>query len=160
MRARLSTAIHAVAAVMLMVPGVGVSCAQVIGPGGVLIAPGPSQPDSTPGGIGPGGARGGRISPGPAGRDITIEQPGPGGIRIAPGPAGSIAAQQRPVPHNPALYGSEPLQTTIVSDADTRRHHRFRHHRPPGIREEKFPEQSKGSAALDFGPLRSICRGC
>jgi hypothetical protein len=140
-----------------MVAGLGVSSAQVIGPGGVLIAPGPSQPDSTPGGIGPGGARGGRISPGPAGRDITIEQPGPGGIRIAPGPAGSIAAQQRPLPNNPVLYGSEPLQTTIVSGPDPRRHHRFRHRRPPGIESR---EQSRGAAALDYGPLRSICRGC
>src|SRR5580704_4005003 len=102
MRASLSAAIHAGVAAMLLVAGAAVSVAQVVGPGGVLIAPGPSQPNYTPGGIGPGGTL---VSPGPSGRDISIEQPGPGGIRIAPGPAGSIAAQRRSPPNTQVLYG-------------------------------------------------------
>jgi hypothetical protein len=62
--------------------------AQTIGPGGVPIAPGPSQPrDFTPGGIGPGGVP---VAPGPAARGVNIERTGPGGGPLAPGPAGSV----------------------------------------------------------------------
>jgi len=160
MRAPLSAAIHVAAAATLMVAGAALSSAQVIGPGGVLIAPGPSQPNYTPGGVGPGGTL---VSPGPAGRDIPIEQPGPGGIRIAPGPAGSIAAQRQSPPDTQVLYGSEPLQTTIVSGPGASRHHRFRRHSPHSprsVREEESSRRSRGSATLDFGPLHSICRGC
>src|ERR1700674_4531634 len=157
MRVPLSAAIHAAVAVTLMVAGAAVSSAQVIGPGGVLIAPGPSQPNYTPGGVGPGGTL---VSPGPAGRDISIEQPGPGGIRIAPGPAGSIAAQRRSPPDTQVRYGPETLRTTIVSGPSAGRPHRFRHYRPRSVREEESGKPSRGSAALDFGPLRSICRGC
>jgi hypothetical protein len=151
MGAAMSRATLAAVAAILMTAGAIAAHAQVIGPGGVLIAPGPSQPNYYPGGLGPGGAI---VSPGPAGRNIPLEQPGPGGIRIAPGPAGSIAAQQRPLPNNQVLYGSAPLRTTIVSGPGDRRH-RFRHHR-----DEESGKPSLGSAALDYGPLRSICRGC
>jgi len=59
-----------------------------IGPGGVRMAPGPSQPhDFTPGGIGAGGVP---VAPGPAARDVNVERIGPGGTALAPGPAGSV----------------------------------------------------------------------
>jgi hypothetical protein len=59
-----------------------------IGPGGVRMAPGPSQPhDFTPGGIGAGRVP---VAPGPAARDVNVERVGPGGTALAPGPAGSV----------------------------------------------------------------------
>jgi hypothetical protein len=62
---------------------------QTIGPGGVPMAPGPSQPrDFTPGGVGPGGTR---VAPGAAARDVDIERRGPGNTRLAPGRAGRAA---------------------------------------------------------------------
>ena len=61
---------------------------KAIGPGGVLMAPGPSQPhDFTPGGVGPGGVA---VAPGSAARDTNIQRIGPGDIELAPGPAGRI----------------------------------------------------------------------
>jgi hypothetical protein len=157
MRTPISAAIHAVVAATLMLISAELPPAQVIGPGGVLISPGPSQPNYNPGGVGPGGAI---VSPGPAGRDIPLEQPGPGGIRIAPGPAGSIAAQRRSPPDSQVQYGSETLQATIVSGPNAGRHHRFRHHWRRSVHGEESSKRSRGSAALDFGPFRSICRGC
>jgi hypothetical protein len=77
--------------------------AQATGPGGVPMAPGPSQPPAfTPGGIGPGG---GRVAPGPAAGNVNIERIGPGGGRLAPGPvvvpssrdsAGTVKVKRRP----------------------------------------------------------------
>jgi hypothetical protein len=61
---------------------------QAIGPGGVPMAPGPSQPrDFTPGGVGPGGVK---VAPGRAARNANVERTGPGGTKLAPGPAGSV----------------------------------------------------------------------
>src|SRR5918912_1354269 len=58
-----------------------------IGPGGVPMAPGPSQPhDYTPGGIGAGGVP---VAPGAAARDVNVDRIGPGGVPLAPGPAGN-----------------------------------------------------------------------
>jgi hypothetical protein len=75
-------------AAALTFAGATAALAQAIGPGGIPMAPGPSQPrDFTPGGIGPGGVP---VAPGPAARGINIEQIGPGGGRLAPGPAGSV----------------------------------------------------------------------
>ncbi len=62
---------------------------QTIGPGGVPMAPGPSQPrDFTPGGRGPGVVK---VAPGAAARDVDIERRGPGNTRLAPGRAGRAA---------------------------------------------------------------------
>ena len=62
--------------------------AQTIGPGGGLMAPGPSQPRGyTPGGTGAGGVT---VAPGPAARGVNVERDSPGG-RLAPGPAGSVS---------------------------------------------------------------------
>jgi hypothetical protein len=85
----------ALPAFLLMLLGAGVTVAQAqiapgrtIGPGGVPMAPGPSQPrDFTPGGIGPGGVK---VAPGRAARDVDIEREGPGGTRLAPGRAGRV----------------------------------------------------------------------
>jgi hypothetical protein len=82
---------------LLMLLGAGVTMAQAqiapgqtIGPGGVPMAPGPSQPrDFTPGGVGPGGVK---VAPGRAARDVDIEREGPGGTRLAPGRAGRVGA--------------------------------------------------------------------
>jgi hypothetical protein len=83
-----------------------------IGPGGIPIAPGPSQPNYVPGGIGPGGTP---VAPGPAARGV-IQEIGPGGIPIAPGPAGRIQHQRRariaPLPP----VGSDTIGTTIITD--------------------------------------------
>jgi hypothetical protein len=58
-----------------------------IGPGGVPLAPGPSQPrDFTPGGTGAGGG----IAPGRAAPRTNIDREGAGGTRLAPGSAGSV----------------------------------------------------------------------
>jgi hypothetical protein len=74
--------------VVMVVAGISAAAAQTTGPGGLPMAPGPSQPrDFTPGGIGPGG---GPIAPGPAARGVNIERLGPAGLPIAPGPAGSV----------------------------------------------------------------------
>jgi len=91
--------------------------------------------------------------------------PLPGGLSAAQmtSIAGSIAAQRRSPPDTQVLYGSEPLQTTIVSGPGASRHHRFRRHSPHSprsVREEESSRRSRGSATLDFGPLHSICRGC
>jgi hypothetical protein len=73
-----------------------------IGPGGVPMAPGPSQPrDFTPGGIGAGGAP---VAPGPAARDVNVERIGPGGGALAPGPAGNVGTG--PTPRTPAVAPS------------------------------------------------------
>ena len=66
-----------------------VAAAQTIGPGGIEMAPGPSQPRGyTPGGTGPGGVQ---VAPGPAARGAPIERVSPGGTLVAPGPAGSVS---------------------------------------------------------------------
>jgi hypothetical protein len=80
------------AALALGVFPVAFAAAQVIGPGGIEIAPGPSTPNYTPGGIGPGGVK---VAPGPAARDIPMERRGIGGVRIAPGPAGQVSQDTR-----------------------------------------------------------------
>src|SRR4051812_4644692 len=94
-----------------------VALAQTIGPGGVPMAPGPSQPrDFTPGGISPGG----RVAPGAAARGVDIERPGPAGARLAPGPAGSVSTDPtRPAPVVAPL--PRDLRTSIRSK---RYHHR------------------------------------
>src|SRR5262245_64705038 len=88
-----------------------IAMAQTIGPGGVPMAPGPSQPrDFTPGGISPGG----RVAPGPAARGVDIERTGPAGDRLAPGPAGSVSTD--PTPRTPAVAPlPRDLRTTIRS---------------------------------------------
>jgi hypothetical protein len=61
---------------------------ESIGPGGVRMAPGPSQPhDYTPGGKGAGGVR---VAPGAAARGVNVDRIGPGGTVMAPGPAGNV----------------------------------------------------------------------
>jgi hypothetical protein len=86
--------------------------AQTVGPGGVILAPGPSQPhDFTPGGIGPGGVL---IAPGPAARDVNIDRIGPGGGLLAPGPAGSVGTGPTP-PRTTVLGSSPPVAFTIKS---------------------------------------------
>jgi hypothetical protein len=61
---------------------------QRIGPGGIPMAPGRSQPhDFTPGGIGAGGVP---VAPGAAARDVNVDRIGPGGTVLAPGPAGNV----------------------------------------------------------------------
>jgi hypothetical protein len=61
---------------------------QAIGPGGVPMAPGASQPhDFTPGGRGPGGVK---VAPGSSAREVDIERRGPGNTRLAPGRAGRV----------------------------------------------------------------------
>ena len=68
--------------------------AQTVGPGGTVLAPGPSTPrDYQSGSTGPGGSA---IAPGPAARGIPTEQVGPGGTRMAPGPAGGVSETRAP----------------------------------------------------------------
>ena len=92
---------------------------QTIGPGGVPMAPGPSQPhDYTPGGIGPGGVP---VAPGAAARDANVERIGPGGGPLAPGPAGNVGTG--PTLRTPAVApSSRDLATTIHA----KRRHFFR----------------------------------
>jgi len=72
---------------LTLLAGSALAQTQTIGPGGVPMAPGPSQPrDFTPGGINAGGSQ---VAPGPAARDIYMERIGPGGARLAPG-AGDV----------------------------------------------------------------------
>lgn len=81
-----------------------------IGPGGIPMAPGPSQPrDFTPGGIGPGGVP---VAPGSAARDVMIERIGPGGVPIAPGPAGNVGTGPT-LPNLSVPPSSRDLSTTI-----------------------------------------------
>jgi hypothetical protein len=101
-----------VAAAMLVIAGPAFGQGQTIGPGGIPMAPGPSQPrDFTPGGIGPGG---GAVAPGRAARGVNIERTGPGGTRLAPGPAGNVGtgAVARPQAVSPSSSG---LRTTVKS---------------------------------------------
>jgi hypothetical protein len=87
--------------------------AQTIGPGGIPIAPGPSQPrDFTPGGIGPGGVP---VAPGPAARGVNIERIGPGGGRVAPGPAGSVDSGPSLNPSTTVAPSSGGIRGTIRS---------------------------------------------
>jgi hypothetical protein len=79
------------AAAVFLLLGFAAATAQIVGPGGAPLAPGPSLPrDFTPGGAGPGGAQ---IAPGSAARGLSIDHPGPGGTRLAPGPAGTSLSQ-------------------------------------------------------------------
>jgi len=74
---------------LLAVASPGLAQNEAIGPGGIRMAPGASQPrDFTPGGIGPGG----RVAPGPAARGVNVDRIGPGGTRLAPGSARSVGA--------------------------------------------------------------------
>jgi len=94
----------------LVWPGIGLAQTERIGPGGIPMAPGPSQPrDFTPGGIGPGGVP---VAPGPAARDTMIERIGPGGVPLAPGPAGNVGTGPT-LPHVSAAPSSRNLSTTI-----------------------------------------------
>ena len=93
MKNRLLTArlVGAVMRKVLFVVAVGLvattAAAQTIGPGGVPLAPGASQPrDFTPGGTGPGGG----VAPGRAAPRTNIDREGAGGTRLAPGSAGSV----------------------------------------------------------------------
>ena len=95
--------------------------AQTIGPGGVPLAPGPSQPrDFTPGGISPGGA----VAPGPAARGVNIERTGPAGDRIAPGPAGSVSTD--PTPPRPVVA---PLPRDLRATIRSKGRHMYRKHK-------------------------------
>jgi hypothetical protein len=112
-QARMAAVVALAAAIALLLPACILS-AQTIGPGGIPIAPGPSQPGYTPGGIGPGGIP---IAPGPAARSIPsiVTGPGPGGIPIAPGPAGHLP-RQRVAPVGPTPSGSGTIATTIMTE--------------------------------------------
>jgi hypothetical protein len=96
------------------------------GPGGVPMAPGPSQPhDYTPGGVGPGGVA---VAPGRAARGVNMDRIGPGGGALAPGTAGSVGTG--PTLRTPSVAPSSGgIRTTIRSKrhpgAPTR-HHRKR----------------------------------
>jgi hypothetical protein len=92
---------------------------QTIGPGGVPMAPGPSQPhDYTPGGIGPGGVA---VAPGAAARGVNIERIGPGGGPLAPGPAGDVGTG--PTLRTPTVAPSSGgLRGTVYA----KRHHVYR----------------------------------
>jgi hypothetical protein len=95
-----------------------VALAQTIGPGGVPMAPGPSQPrDFTPGGISPGGM----VAPGPAARGVDIERTGPAGDRLAPGPAGSVSTD--PTPRTPVVA---PLPRDLRTTIGSKRRHMHR----------------------------------
>jgi hypothetical protein len=102
---------------------------QRIGPGGVPMAPGPSQPrDFTPGGIGAGGVP---VAPGPAARDVNVERIGPGGGALAPGPAGNVGTG--PTPRTPAVApSSRDLSGTV--QAKRRHFHRGKKLRPRIVR--------------------------
>jgi hypothetical protein len=96
-----------------------------IGPGGILMAPGPSQPhDFTPGGTGAGGVS---VAPGRAARDADIERIGPGDTAVAPGPAGRVRAGPT-ARTQPLVPSSGGLAVTIK--AKHRHHRRIRHHVP------------------------------
>jgi len=100
---------------------------ESIGPGGIRMAPGASQPhDFTPGGVGPGGA----IAPGRAARDANMDRVGPGGTRLAPGSAGSVGTGPR-LRTQTVAPSSGGIRGTIRSKG---RHH-FRPHRrrPPAV---------------------------
>ena len=93
---------------------------KAIGPGGVLMAPGPSQPhDFTPGGVGPGGVS---VAPGPAARDTNIQRTGPGDIELAPGPAGRIRSGR-----SVSTQVVAPSSSGIAGTVKARRHHRHKH---------------------------------
>jgi hypothetical protein len=100
------------AAALVGAAGITPGDAQTIGPGGVPMAPGPSQPrDFTPGGIGPGG---GQVAPGRAARGVNMERTGPGGGRVAPGPAGSVDSGPSLNPST-VVPSSGGIRTTIRS---------------------------------------------
>jgi hypothetical protein len=93
------------------------------GPGGVPMAPGPSQPHTfTPGGSGTGGA----VAPGPAARNVNMDRIGPGGVALAPG--GTRRVRTRAASPAPIIApSSSGLRTTIYV-----RHRKiFRHKRKP-----------------------------
>jgi hypothetical protein len=118
---KLGTIIVALLLAMVVAPlSSEVAMAQTIGPGGVPLAPGPSQPrDFTPGGISPGG----RVAPGPAARGVNIEGTGPAGDRLAPGPAGSVSTD--PTPRTPVIAPlPRDLRTTIRSKRYYHRKHK------------------------------------
>jgi hypothetical protein len=78
-----------IAAAMILLVGIsGVALGQA--PGGVRLAPGHSQPDYNPGGVGPGGIP---LAPGRSGAEISGERIGPGGGVIAPGRIGREGAE-------------------------------------------------------------------
>jgi hypothetical protein len=90
-----------------------------IGPGGVRMAPGPSQPrDFTPGGIGAGRVP---VAPGPAARDVNVERIGPGGGALAPGPAGNVGTG--PTLRTPAVA---PSSRDIAGTVKAKRKHYYR----------------------------------
>src|SRR4051794_20631719 len=112
---------------------VGYAAAQTMapGPGGVPMAPGPSQPhDYTPGGVGPGGVA---VAPGRAARRVNMDRIGPGGGALAPGSAGNVGTG--PTLRSPTVAPSSGgIRTTIHSK---RRPHFRGRHRPhrarPGV---------------------------
>jgi hypothetical protein len=90
-----------------------------IGPGGVRMAPGASQPhDFTPGGIGAGGVP---VAPGSAARDVNVERIGPGGTALAPGPAGNVGTG--PTLRTPAVA---PSSRDLSGTIKTKRRHFYR----------------------------------
>lgn len=97
----------------------GFAQTERIGPGGVRMAPGPSQPrDFTPGGIGAGGVP---VAPGSAARDVNVERIGPGGGALAPGPAGSVGTG--PTLRTPAVA---PSSRDLAGTIRNKRRHFFR----------------------------------
>ena len=109
----------------LTVADVALAQTERIGPGGIPMAPGPSQPrDYTPGGVGAGGVQ---VAPGAAARGVNVDRIGPGGGPLAPGPAGTVSGAS--TARTPAVAASSGgIAGTIYS----RRHHGHRRqHRPP-----------------------------
>jgi len=89
---------------------------ESIGPGGVRMAPGPSQPhDYTPGGKGAGGVR---VAPGAAARGVNVDRVGPGGTRLAPGPAGNVGTG--PTLRTPAVL---PSSRDVAGSVKSKRRH-------------------------------------
>ena len=114
---------------LLALAGPAFAQTEAIGPGGIRMAPGPSQPHNyTPGGIGPGG----KVAPGPAARGVNVDRIGPGGTRLAPGAAGSVGAGAAVHAPLPAAAPSSRNVTTAIR-AKHRAIHRVkrkRHHNP------------------------------
>jgi len=97
------------AMVVLAGTSLAIAQGQAIGPGGVPMAPGPSQPhDYTPGGPGPAGVP---VAPGRAARGANVERIGPGGVVLAPGRAGEVGAA--PSSSTPTVAPSSGIAGTV-----------------------------------------------
>jgi len=104
----------------LMVADVALAQTERIGPGGIPMAPGPSQPRNfTPGGIGAGGVQ---VAPGTAARGVNVERIGPGGGPLAPGPAGTVSGAS--AARTPTVAASSGGITGTIHSSRRHSHHR------------------------------------